>query len=181
MNIIVTGAAGFMGSWIAEELCKNHRVFGIDDYSGGDWHNWKRFYDNDNFEAFNVDLRNLSGVNKIVERAEPEILVHLAANAREGASQFQPVEVCSRNLGAYANILESCIKRKIKRVVLFSSMAVYGKGTPPFDETFATNPVDVYGVNKAAMEKITKILSGVHNFESVIIRPHNVFGERQSL
>jgi UDP-glucose 4-epimerase len=109
------------------------------------------------------------------------VLCHLAANAREGASQFQPRDVCSRNLTAYINALVPCISHGLKKVVLYSSMAVYGEQPTPFSEELPRQPVDIYGVNKTAMEEITEILAEVHEFSYTIIRPHNVFGERQSL
>jgi len=61
-------------------------------------------------------------------------------------------------------------------------MAVYGHGTrkPPFDEDQQLDPTDVYAFNKASMEGITRVLSGVHGFNTVIVRPHNCFGMEQS-
>jgi UDP-glucose 4-epimerase len=120
-------------------------------------------------------------MKKIVSEHEVDTLVHCAANAREGASQFQPYSVCQRNLAAYGSILSACIAAGVKKVVLFSSMAIYGDQTPPFDERLPAKPIDVYAVNKHAMEETTRILAGVHGFAYTIIRPHNVFGERQAL
>ncbi|MBI3329729.1 MAG: NAD-dependent epimerase/dehydratase family protein, partial [Nitrospinae bacterium] len=113
---------------------------------------------------------------------EPEALYHLAACAREGASWFQPAHVTQTNMAAYVNTLTGCLKYKgFKRVVLFSSMAVYGDQQPPFDEDAPTKPVDPYGLNKAAMEEMTKMLCKCHGISYVIIRPNNVFGPGQSL
>jgi UDP-glucose 4-epimerase len=89
--------------------------------------------------------------------------------------------VCGRNLMAYANVLVPAMGCGVKKVVLYSSMAVYGDQEAPFDESMPRQPVDVYGVNKAAMEEMTEILADVHEFNYTIIRPHNVFGERQSM
>jgi UDP-glucose 4-epimerase len=58
-------------------------------------------------------------------------------------------------------------------------MAVYGNQTPPFNEDLPTNPVDVYGIAKAACEQSLESLSDVHDFKYTIIRPHNLIGERQ--
>jgi len=82
---------------------------------------------------------------------------------------------------AYANVLVPVLAGGVKKVVLYSSMAAYGDQETPFDEAMPRQPVDVYGVNKKAMEEMTEILAEVHEFEYTIIRPHNVFGERQSL
>jgi UDP-glucose 4-epimerase len=60
-------------------------------------------------------------------------------------------------------------------------MSVYGAQTPPFDEAMPPKPEDIYGVSKAAMEKVTQILSEVHGFAYTIVRPHNVYGPRQNI
>jgi len=166
-----------MGSHVAEGLAAaGHEVIGLDDLSGG-------FRENvpSSVTFLEVDLRDPVKTEAAVRDHAPEMLCHLAANAREGASQFQPRDVCGRNLMAYVNVLVPAIRSGMKKVVLYSSMAVYGDQEAPFDETMPRQPVDVYGVNKSAMESITEILADVHEFMYTIIRPHNVFGERQSL
>jgi UDP-glucose 4-epimerase len=175
--VLVTGAAGFMGGHLAEGLAASgHQVVGIDDLSGG----FRRNVGPD-VEFLQVDLRDADATARVVRDNPPEVLCHLAANAREGASQFQPRDVCGRNLMAYANVLVPAIRCGVRKVVLYSSMAVYGDQDAPFDESMPRRPVDVYGVNKTGMEEITEILADVHEFDYTIIRPHNVFGERQSL
>lgn len=173
MKIAVTGAAGFIGSWVAEALAsRGHDVLGIDDMSGGD---------NPVPGLVRCDLRDRGATGGVITGFCPDVLAHLAANAREGASQFQPWEVATRNLAAYASVLEASIAAGVRRVVLFSSMAVYGRQRPPVDESVLPAPVDVYGTCKAAMERMTEILSSVHGFRWVVLRPHNVFGERQRM
>lgn len=173
MRILVTGSAGFIGSWLSLALMdRGHDVLGLDDYSGGE---------NQLCPQVEVDLRNRERTEEPVRYFHPEVLIHLAANAREGASQFQPFEVATRNLSAYASVLEASIAAGVRRVVLFSSMAVYGAQEPPFDEALEPRPVDVYGVCKASMERMTRILASVHGFGWSIVRPHNVFGPRQSM
>jgi len=178
VRFLVTGVAGFMGCHVAEGLLNaGHEVVGIDDLSGGFTENVPA-----GVEFFEVDLRDAARTEEVVRDHPPEVLCHLAANAREGASQFQPRDVCGRNLMAYANVLVPAIRSgMMKKVVLYSSMAVYGDQDPLFDETMPRRPVDVYGVNKKAMEEMTEILADVHEFMYTTIRPHNVFGERQSL
>jgi UDP-glucose 4-epimerase len=176
LRIIVTGSAGFMGSWIADELTKQgHQVLGVDNLSGGFLRNTKEH----NFVC--LDLRDKYATERLVEQFRPQVLFALAANARECASFFQPIDVTEANLYAYINILEPCIKYGIKKIVYFSSMSRYGDGKPPFDETYSTKPIDVYASNKVAAEEITKQLAGAHNFDWTVVVPRNVFGERQSL
>jgi UDP-glucose 4-epimerase len=157
-------------------IAAGHAVIGVDDLSGGVRENVVP-----GVTFVELDLQDADRTERMVQESPPDILCHLAANAREGASQFQPRDVCGRNLMAYANTLVPCIRAGVKKVVLYSSMAVYGDQPPPFDETMPRMPVDIYGVNKTAMEEMTEILAEVHGFEYTIVRPHNVFGERQTL
>lgn len=189
MKILVTGAAGFLGKHLMRLLVnEGHTVMGVDDLSGAfkpssKWQVLPFLQSESGLPYYYIqDLRDRFDTAKMVRAFRPELVYHLAANAREGASQFQPVEVMERNIQAYLNVLEPAIaSRALKRMVLFSSMAVYGDQQPPFTEDMPMKPVDVYGVCKASMEEITKILADVHGFEWVIIRPHNVYGPGQTL
>ena len=79
-------------------------------------------------------------------------MFHFAAYAAEGLSPFIRRFNYTNNLVATANVVNMCIKYNVQRLVFTSSMAVYGIGTPPFDETHAPNPTDPYGVAKYACE-----------------------------
>lgn len=177
MKILVTGAAGFMGSHLVDFLIeKKHEVFAADDLSGG-------YTENINPKAHfeKIDLRNRKKTEKYIAKIKPEILYYLAADASEGRSQFTPLSSTERNYLAYMYTLIPSIKYGLKKVVLTSSMSVYGAQKPPFSEDMLKKPEDVYGIAKAAMEDATQILSKVHNFEYVIVRPHNVYGPKQNL
>lgn len=176
MRALVTGNAGFMGSHLVDELLLlGHEVIGIDDLSGGFWRNI-----NPQCDFRQLDIAEPYIFDK-VKRMGVDILFHLAADATEGRSQFTPISATRRNLMGYMNVLTGAIAGGVQKVILTSSMSVYGKQVPPFDETFPRMPEDVYAVNKASMERITEILSGVHGFRYTIVRPHNVFGERQNI
>lgn len=176
-RVAITGHAGFLCSYIQDELIKQgHIVFGIDSLTGG----FKRNV-NPKCNSFIIDL-NDSNIEAIVSNIKPEILVHVAASAHEGGSFFDPVNITKNNLMAYMSILEACIKAgSLKFVNLFSSMAAYGDQTPPFKEDMLLKPVDVYASNKVCMEQITKQLSDCYGFKYSITIPHNVFWIRQSI
>ena len=176
MKILVTGALGFMGSHLVDALVKQHTVYGIDNLSGGFLEN-----SNDKCQNFTVDLRDKEVIQQICGDIKADVLYHLAADATEGRSQFTPTSAIENNLNAYVNVLIPFLKAGGRKVVLFSSMSVYGSQDPPFQEYIARKPVDIYGQSKRMMEEITEILSEVHGFEYCIIRPHNVYGERQRL
>jgi UDP-glucose 4-epimerase len=176
-RILVTGSAGFMGSHLVDHLvAEGHDVYGVDDMSGGFWRN---IHPASHF--CQLDLRDKRAIGAHVADVKPQLVYHLAADATEGRSQFTPIECTERNYMAYLNLLVPAIQNGLERVVVTSSMSVYGAQSPPFKEEMEPAPEDIYGIAKAAMEKATAILSAVHGFEYVIVRPHNVYGPRQNI
>jgi UDP-glucose 4-epimerase len=185
-KILVTGAGGFIGSHLCKALIKKgySEIHAVDDLSGteGSAHNIKKQIENKSLNFYEIDLSDNTKTRYIIDKIKPEIVYHLASSARESASFFDPVKITKTNYTAYINTLESSIKTgQLDKMILFSSMAVYGGQQPPFYEKMERRPVDIYGINKAAMEHSTELLSKVHDFKYVIIRPHNVYGEYQSL
>ncbi len=177
MKILVTGSAGFIGSHIYDRLFEmGHTVYGVDDLSGGFMHNVSqhKFFTK-------LDLRDRVATASYIKKIKPEIIFHLAADAAEGRSQFTPLSALDRNLVAYYNLLIPAIKHGMKKMILTSSMSVYGAQQVPFKESMEPMPEDIYGISKTAMEKSTNVLSDVYGFKYIIIRPHNVYGPRQNL
>jgi UDP-glucose 4-epimerase len=177
MNIAVTGGAGLIGSHLVDKLLKEgHRVVVIDDLSGG-------LPDNVNSEALLVkaDCRDLPSMREVFRIFKPEIVYHLAANAAEGKSHFSPIDITSRNYDTFLSVLVAGLGNGMRRIIVTSSVAVYGSATPPFSEETKPEPEDLYGLSKLNIEESLKILSKVHNFEWVVARAHNVYGPRQSM
>lgn len=177
MKILITGNLGFIGSHVQDKLIElGHEVIGIDSLVGG----FKRNL-NTKTKMYIQDLRDKDGVDTIFKLNTPDLVMHLSADATEGRSQFTPISATENNLLASVNVFTSAIRYGAKKIIFTSSMSVYGDQLPPFGEELPTRPVDVYGVNKAATEKILQVLCEVHGVEWLIIRPHNVFGERQNI
>src|SRR5687768_14342817 len=145
MRILVSGAAGFMGSHLVDELIRRgHDVTGVDDLSGGyrtNVHPDCRFVE--------MDLRG-DGVGALVKGQDA--IFHLAAYAAEGQSVFSPCEINDINIRPMNNLLVAAVNHDVERFVFTSSMAVYGRQHPPFDETMELRPEDPYGCSKAYCE-----------------------------
>jgi len=177
MKVLVTGAAGFMGSHLVDALLDlGHEVHSLDDLSWGYEKNV-----NPKSKFIKLDLQDKQKTESYINEIKPEYVFHLAADATEGRSQFTPINSTQRNYGAYLNLLVPCIKNGMKKMILTSSMSVYGAQKPPFSEDMERRPEDIYAISKAAMEHSTEILSKVFGFKYTIIRPHNVYGPRQNL
>jgi len=177
MKYLITGAAGFMGSHLVDYLVnKGLLVYGVDDMSGGYWRNV-----NPMSTFVQLDLRDAAQTEKVIAEIKPEYIYHLAADASVGRSQFVPRECTERNYFAFLNLIVPAIKFGLKKIVIASSMDVYGDQEAPFHEGMSTKPVDIYGISKAAMENATEVLSKVYGFDYTIVRPHNVYGPQQNI
>ncbi len=174
-RVLVTGGAGFIGSHLVDYLIeKGYDVTILDDLSGG---LLKNVNPRAKFIAGSITDKNLvEGIMK-----GQEIVYHLAAYAAEGLSHFIRNYNYNNNLIGSVNLINSAIKNKIKCFLFTSSMAVYGSGSPPFDESHTPQPEDPYGIAKYAVEQDLKTAQEMFKLNYVIIRPHNVYGERQFL
>ncbi len=176
-RVLVTGVAGFHGSHEAEALlAAGYTVHGVDDLSGGYRSNIPR-----GCRFTRLDLRNRGAVERYIARVRPEVIIHDAAFATEGGSQFMPINSTERNYLMYLYLLVPAIRYGVRKMVLASSMSVYGAQRPPFTENMPRRPEDIYAMSKASMEHATELLSRVHGFSYTIIRPQNVYGPRQNL
>ena len=173
LNILVTGAAGFLGSHLSEKLANmNHNVIGMDNMKGGYADNVPK-----NIKFFNSDCCDLKKMNELMKGID--VVYHCAATAHEGLSVFSPYEIGKNNFLASSAVFSSAIANKVKRIIFCSSMARYGHQKTPFDESMTPKPVDPYGIAKVASEDLLKILCELNNVEWVIAVPHNIIGSRQ--
>lgn len=178
-TVLITGGAGLLGSrltdWIIENK-PNYHVVSIDNLSGGHIENV-----NKDATFYKVDCVDRKSINDIFDKHKPTYAYHMAAYAAEGLSPFIRCFNYENNLLATANIVNNCIKHDVKRLVFTSTMAVYGHGNPPFDESHQPTPIDPYGVAKFACEQDIQIAGEQHGLDWCIIRPHNVYGIKQNI
>ena len=128
---------------------------------------------------YNEDIAN--DISFIFEKHKPDYVFHMAAYAAEGLSPFIRKYNYTNNLLATAEIVNNCIKYNTKRLVFTSTLAVYGNGKVPFDESALLMPIDPYGVAKYGCEMDIQIAGEQHGLDWCIIRPHNVYGIKQNI
>jgi UDP-glucose 4-epimerase len=177
-TILITGVAGLLGSRLADWLVENtnHNIIGVDDLSGGyidNVHNQVQFHQ--------FDLAENDRLEKLVKVTNPNVVYHLAAYAAEGLSPFMRSFNYKNNLMSTSKVINACINYEVDRLVFTSTMAVYGHGNPPFDEEDTPTPIDPYGIAKYACEMDIQVAGEQHGLDWCIIRPHNVYGEKQNI
>lgn len=179
-TVLITGVAGLLGSRLADWIVENHpeiEVVGIDDLSGGYLENV-----NPNVKFQQIDLAlDRFELDRIFDRFKPYLVYHFAAYAAEALSPFIRTFNYTNNLLATSNLVNCAIKYDVRRFVFTSSMGVYGHGTPPFSEECPRNPIDPYGIAKAACEMDLEVAGEQHGLDWCIIRPHNVYGIKQNI
>ncbi len=164
-----------MGSWLVDTLVEQgHEVVSADNLLGG-----KKENVNPDCRFVKADLVRRKEVSPLVKGVD--LIFHLAAYAAEGQSFFSPISINEINLVPMNNLLVEAVNNNVERFVFTSSMAVYGRQKPPFDEDLPRKPEDPYGAAKTYCEHMLEIFSHIHNFAYVILRPHNVYGPRQNI
>lgn len=177
MKSLVTGAAGFLGSHVAEELLRRgHEVVALDDLSGG-------FRENVPAGARFIEgsITDHDLVNQIAAENRFDFVFHLAACAAEGLSHFIKRFNYTNNLIGSVNLINAAVNTDVKLFVFTSSIAVYGNRRPPMREDVQPVPEDSYGVAKLAVEQELRLAHEMWGLKYVIFRPHNVYGDRQNL
>jgi UDP-glucose 4-epimerase len=173
MNVFVTGAAGFLGSHLADAFIgQGHQVVGCDNMLGGELTNLP-----EGIQFEEADCRDVATMTRLMRGSD--LVYHCAAVATEGLSVFSPALIAEHVYANTAAVLAAAASNKVRRFVNCSSMARYGNGPTPFVEDQAPSPVDPYGIAKYASELLVRNVADTHGFEFVIAVPHNIIGPKQ--
>lgn len=176
MKIFVTGGAGFLGSWLVEDLLfAGHEVVSVDNMIGG-------YRDNvivglPAHTFIEADVTDLDAMTEAMSGCEA--VYHTAALAYEGLSVFSPTMVTNNIVTGTTALATAAIRNRVRRFINCSSMARYGENVVPFTEDMVPRPHDPYGIAKLAAEMQLNLLASTHGFEVVHAVPHNIIGPRQ--
>jgi len=177
MISLVTGGAGFIGSHVAKHcLNAGHQVVVLDDLSGG-------FRDHVPEGAIFVEgsITDAALVARLFDQYEFDYVYHLAAYAAEGLSHFIRRFNYTNNVVGSITLINEAVKHDVKCFVFTSSIAVYGAGQVPMTEEMTPRPEDPYGIAKYAVEMDLRAAHEMFGLNSVVFRPHNVYGEHQNI
>ena len=177
MKYVVIGGAGFIGSNLVDRLIDDgHEVKIIDNLSTGKKEN---INPKASFSQMDISIKTAPPYLKILLK-DVDIVFHLAAKARVQPSIENPIEYNDVNVGGLLNVLDACVKSKVKRFVYSSSSSVYGNVEKfPTSEETELNPLSPYALQKLMGEQYCKLFSELYDLETVSLRYFNVYGERQ--
>lgn len=186
-RILVTGAAGFIGSWLIERLLeRGDRVVGFD--------NFDPFYDRaikernlgparatSGFELVEGDLRDRAAVDAVFRGDGYDAVVHLAARAGVRPSLEDPAGYCETNLTGTVHLLEAMRGAGCRKLVFASSSSVYGNNrkVPFHEEDRVDFPISPYAATKKAGEELCHVYHAVHGFSILALRFFTAYGPRQ--
>jgi nucleoside-diphosphate-sugar epimerase len=182
-TIMVTGAAGFIGSKVSEMLLEEgHQVIGVDNLNAYYdiklklWRldNLKKY---DNFKLYKFDIENYKELKSVFQLNCPEAVINLAARTGVRYSLEDPFIYLSTNSGGNLNLLELCREYGVPKFVLASTSSLYAGQKMPFKESLPVNtPISPYAASKKAAEMMAYTYHYLYGLDVTILRYFTVYG-----
>jgi len=183
-DILVTGAAGFIGSHLCESLLsQGHTVIGVDNFDPfydrkikeG---NLRSFRTHERFGFFELDLSRKQGLNRLPSF---DMAVHLAGKAGVRPSIEAPQSYIDANITATHNVLRLCLDKGCKKLAFASSSSIYGnsKHIPFIEEGVEYEPISPYAFTKRSCELMNYTFHHLYQIDVLNLRFFTVYGPRQ--
>jgi UDP-glucose 4-epimerase len=178
-KVCVTGAAGFIGGHLAEELLRRgHEVVGLDDFSSGKRDIAMLLARYPRFHLLEGSIADAQIVARAVAGAK--WIFHLAAIPSVPVSVREPERTNAVNVGGSVNVLQAALRSNVERVVLACSCAAYGDAPEqPKHEHLLPRPISPYAAQKVACELYAQTYARAYGLPCVALRFFNVYGARQ--
>lgn len=184
--MLVTGAAGFIGSNLVARLLEDGRkVIGVDDLSTGSLANLAEARSERHigrFEFNRLDVRG-GGLTALTERHRPEVVFHLAAQVDVRRSVEDPIRDADINVLGTVAMLEAARTAGVRKVIYASSIGSYGdpdESELPVDESFTTPALSPYGVSKRVAMDYLRTYATLYGLDWTALTLANVYGPRQT-
>jgi UDP-glucose 4-epimerase len=179
VKVCVTGAAGFIGGHLAQELLtQGHEVVGLDDFSSGKRETAAQLASQPGFRLLEGSIADPQAVAQAV--SEARWVFHLAAIPSVPVSMKEPERTTAVNVGGTVNVLQAALRARVERVVLACSCAAYGDGPEqPKHEGLLPRPASPYAAQKVACELYAQTYTRAFGLPCVGLRFFNVYGPRQ--
>lgn len=176
MNFLITGAAGFLGTALANRLAREgHQVRGLDDLSTGDPGGLSP-----DVHFTRGDVNDRPKLWTLLQ--EVDCVYHLAARVSVQESVLYPREYNAVNVGGTVSLMEAMRDVGVNRVILASSGAVYGdQGKQPLEESATPDPRSPYAVSKVSAEHYVRTIGTLWGMDTVCLRIFNAYGPGQHL
>lgn len=180
MKILVTGAAGFIGSHLIDELLeKDNEIVAVDNLSLGRMSNLDSAVKNPRFKFFRFDILDKDKLFKLFESEKIDIVFHLAANSDIAKSYANPDVDFNNTFSTTYNVLLAMKQFDVKKIVFASTSAIYGEAKQKLTENYGPLfPVSHYGASKLASEAFISSFCENYGIKAWIVRFPNVVGER---
>jgi UDP-glucose 4-epimerase len=181
-RILITGVAGFIGSYLAEYLIgQGNYVVGVDNLSNGSIQNLKESGECKDFKFVQLDVRETNKLVDILLQHEVTEVWHLAANTDIISSHDNPMRDFQDCTEATFSVLEAMRRSLPRRIIFASSGSVYGplgSGIAVPETVGPLKPMSTYGAGKLASEAFISAYSNLYNIDAFIFRFGNVLGDR---
>lgn len=181
--ILVTGAAGFIASKVAEILCEQRQiVIGVDNLNSYydvrlKKHRLKNLSKFSNFKFYKIDIENKNALKKIFKKYNFKTVLNLAARAGVRYSMTNPEVYMTTNAMGTLNILNLMNEFNVKKIVLASTSSLYAGQKMPFNEDLAVNtPISPYAASKKAAEVLAYSYHYLYGIDVSVVRYFTVYG-----
>lgn len=179
IKILITGAAGFIGSNLCEYFVeKNYHVVALDNLATGHLNNLENLLNKDNFSFIEGDIRNLETCRKAVDGVD--YVLHQAALGSVPRSIKDPITSNEVNISGFLNMLLACKDAGVKKMVYAASSSTYGdsKVLPKVEDVIG-KPLSPYAITKYVNELYADMFYKTYGLNTIGLRYFNVFGRKQ--
>jgi len=179
MRMLITGGAGFIGSYLCEKYTKEgHTVLCLDNFLSGNLLNVRHLLDYRNFKLITGDVRDFDLLERIIR--DVDVVFHLAAQIHVDRSYVEPRLTYEINVMGTQNVLEVARIYDVKKVIHASTSEVYGSAQyVPIDEKHPLDAPHPYGASKIAADRMCNAYVITYGMDISIPRFFNIFGPRQ--